>query len=369
MRFAELSPAELFSEGFESPRLADRPWLVRWDTLRGDPAELVLRSLPETVEFATSGTTGPRRSWVRTRELLWAEAGMLAGLLAPHAVQGVLSFVHPAHLYGALTSVLVPARLGVPVWYRPQFAGQLPPEGGRWAVMAIPWIFSLLHRRIDWVHAAERVTVLHASGMIPMAAQHLQAAAGPERVHIVEVFGATESGGVATRQWSDGEPPDWTLLDDVAYADPPRDGETPLVVRSPRLASPAGSRQPTRCELDDHVERLDDRRFRFTGRRSRLVNINGRRVNLDELEDRARSVLTCADLALCPVTDDMIGEHVELLVVPHPPAGLADLDLAAAFSAIGVRPRRVRAVQRIDRTEIGKFRRVAPLAVAAGARS
>lgn len=365
MSYRELTPQELLSEGFTSPRITDEPWVVRWDAFRGDLAaieELVLGMLPPTVAFQTSGTTGASQTWYRSKEFLWSEAGMLARLLAPRRPEAALSFVHSTHLYGALTSVLVPARLGIPVWYRPQFAGQLPPVGGhqRWAVMAIPWIFSLLRRHLAWVRSTDQITVLHASGMIPDASLDFLREAGAERARIVEVFGATESGGVATRQWSEGTPPDWSLIDDVSFADPlrPGEGEVTLKVRSPRLAFLTGDAAPESCELDDHVERLGERVFRFTGRRTRLVNVNGRRFNLDRLEDLARPVLDCADHAVRPVTDPLIGEHVELLVVLKPGTELGDLDLRSAFERMGLRPREVRTVDRIDRTEIGKFRRV-----------
>ncbi|SFX77237.1 acyl-CoA synthetase (plasmid) [Streptomyces atratus] len=365
MAYPELTPQELLREGFTSPRITEEPWVVRWDTFRGDLAAiegLVLDALPPKVAFQTSGTTGASQTWYRSKEFLWSEAGMLARLLAPRRPDAALSFVHPKHLYGALTSVLVPARLGIPVWYRPQFAGQLPPAGEhqRWAVMAIPWIFSLLRRHMSWVHATDRITVLHASGMIPDASADFLTEAGAERARIVEVFGATESGGVATRQWSEGAPPDWNLIDDVSFADPvePDEGEVALKIRSPRLAFLNGEDAPDSCELDDHVERLGGHAFRFTGRRTRLVNVNGRRLNLDRLEDVLRPVLDCVDHAVRPVTDPMIGEHIELLVVLKPGTELGDLDLNAAFTRMGLRPREVRTVDRIDRTEIGKFRRV-----------
>jgi hypothetical protein len=54
----------------------------------------------------------------------------------------------------------------------------------------------------------------------------------------------------------------------------------------------------------------------------------------------------------------MIGEHVDLLVVLQPDTTLADLDLATGYARLGVRPRRVRVVPRIDRSDLGKLRHV-----------
>ncbi|ONI76001.1 hypothetical protein ALI144C_35385 [Actinosynnema sp. ALI-1.44] len=334
-------PQQLLSAGFDA--ITDRAWRTQWTS---GAADVVRAALPETVVMRTSGTTGPSREWPRTREQLWAEAGLLADLLRPHRPDAVVSFAPPRHLFGALASVLVPARLGVEAWYRPGFFGALPPMAGRRvAVVAVPWIFRLLVEHQDWVRSLADLTVLHSTALLPATAGEFLAVAPQAR--IVEVFGSTETGGVAYRWWRGGNPP-WQLFGDVTV-DIAGQGERPLVVRSPRLAGNAPSHQ-----MDDFVEPVGDRRFRLTGRRSRLVKVNGRRLNLDELEVALRAVLRCADLALVPTTDAMIGEHVELLVVPS-----GRYDLSPVVDVLGLRPRRVRVVDRIDRTETGKLRRVA----------
>ncbi|MFG3442557.1 long-chain fatty acid--CoA ligase [Nonomuraea sp. NPDC047897] len=356
--YAERQPADLLAALPDGGGLAEGPWLVRWDAVAGKAEDLVMTALPPVVELSTSGSTGAQRTWARTREQLWAEAGLLAGLLGPDRPEAVLSFAPPRHLYGLLVSVLVPARLGLPVWYRSQY-GPMPPEDAarRWAVTAIPWTFSLLLQRRSWVRAAERVSVLHSTAMLPATAGELVVSAGADRLTVTEIFGSTETGGVATRRWAPGNPP-WELFPDVTFADPRATGEAPLTVRGPRLARSAGGDPLTTWQLDDHVEILDERRFRFAGRRSRLVNVNGRRLNLDELETSVRAALPCADLALVPVRDPVIGEHFDLLLVPGEAARAGSFDVRAAFAETGVRPRRLRLVDRIDRSETGKLRRL-----------
>jgi acyl-coenzyme A synthetase/AMP-(fatty) acid ligase len=207
--------------------------------------------------------------------------------------------------------------------------------------------------------------------MLPATAGDFLAEVGPERGLIVEVFGSTEAGGIASRRWREGEPPPWTLLQDVSFAEPgaghgdarggdpePDEGDVPLAVRSPRLAFRPGEEPAATLRTDDFVAPLDDRTFRFVGRRARLVKVNGRRINLDQVEHSLRAILDCEDLALLPVADRMIGEHIDLLLVLRVGTTLADLDLKAAFTAISVRPRRVRVVPQIDRSETGKLRQV-----------
>ncbi|MET0233717.1 MAG: class I adenylate-forming enzyme family protein [Kibdelosporangium sp.] len=357
MGYTALSPERLLALGFAAPEVADGVWCARWETVV-DAADLCTNALPPVIDFHTSGTTGPSRSWRRHRDKVWHEAGMLAGLIAPGKPEAVVSFVPTKHLFGALTSVLVPAQLGVPVWYRAAFVGAMPdlPQR-RIAVMATPWIFQLLLEHIDWVRRFDHVTVLYGGAMLPATAGKFLREAGCERAVIVEVMGSTEAGGFATRRWCEGEPPPWTLFPDVSFAEPGMADvreEIPLAVRSPRMAFRPGEQPPPEWVADDLVVPLDARTFRLVGRTGRLVKVNGRRINLDEAEHAVRAVLHCADLALVPVTDDVIGEHVELLVVLEPGTELSELDLPAAVQRLGVRPKRLRVVPRIERSALGK---------------
>ncbi|WJV44445.1 hypothetical protein [Streptomyces flavofungini] len=397
MSHPELTPQEVLAAGPAAPGVNERPWLVRWDLLGEDAGDLVRRTLPPALDFHTSGTTGPSECWRRTLDQLWQEAGMLAALLRPERPGAVLSFAPPRHVYGALATLLVPARLGLPVWYRPHFFGALPAQApeGRWAVIAVPWSFSALRRKLAWIEAREHVAVLHSTAMLPSAAHDFVQEAGPGRVSVREVFGSTETGGIAWREWGPDDPP-WDLFDDVEFvpghdgpdhdrpdhpggldlhdASGPRtaptahhpdaeaDPDVPLTVRSPRLAARPGLAPLPVWRTDDLVRPCGTRRFRFSGRRGGLVKINGRRVDLGALEHALRAVVDCADLACLPVADELSGEHLELYVVP-PPGGRLDRARVRALVAshdLTVQPRQVHVVDRIDRSPTGLPRRIHP---------
>ncbi|MEU5553662.1 class I adenylate-forming enzyme family protein [Micromonospora sp. NPDC047793] len=366
MAYRERTPEELLALGLTAPEVTEQAWTVHWGKAEADPEELFHRTVPATVDFHTSGSTGPRVCWRRTRENVWLEAGMLAGFVAPERPEALLSCVPPVHLYGALASVLIPAHLRVPAWFRPSFYGAMPElEQRRLVVVATPWIFTLLLENMAWVRRQEHLTVLHGGAMLPSTAGDFLDQAGPERALIVEVLGSTEAGGIATRRWRTGSPPPWTLFPDVSYADSgpvavDEDGESQLVVRGPRLAFAPGQPAPLEWTSDDYVRRLDDRTFAFAGRRNRLVKVNGRRISLDEAELVLRASVDCADLALLPVTHHMIGEHVDLLVVLRPGTRAAEIGLVDGIARIGLRPRKVHFVPRIERSDTGKLRRVQP---------
>ncbi|GHC96445.1 hypothetical protein GCM10007079_49130 [Nocardiopsis terrae] len=361
MPYEELSPTALLASDFTAPDSRDHPWTVDW--CGRDPAELVARALPDHLDTWTSGTSGDRTCWRRTRDQLWAEAGLLADLLRPYRPEAVLSFAPPRHVFGALATVLVPARLGVPVWYRPGIDCGMPPSPDRrWAVIAIPWTFSLLRPRSPWLREARDLTFLHSTATLPPAGARLLNALGPERARAIEVLGSTESGGVAQRVWGPDDP-DWHLLEDTEFDwdGPAGEGERPLEIRSPRLASVPGQRPPDRWRLDDHVVPSGDRGFRFAGRRERLVKINGRRISLDTVEDRLRPALRCADLAALPVTHDTVGEHFDLYVVPAADTPyLTPARVTSVAAELGPRPFRVHMVERIERSATGKTRRLQP---------
>lgn len=362
--YQELTPADVLTPpGTGAPEVTDRAWCVRWER-EPRAEELVLRTLPDTLDFHTSGSTGPSRLWRRSLADAWSEAGMLAGFVGVDEPGAVVSFAPPVHVYGALATLLMPARLGVPVWYRPGYIGALPDTGARRVVVvATPWIFSLLLRNMDWVRALDHVTVLYSSAMLPADARVFLEQAGPERAALVELLGSTETGGIATRRWRAGEPPAWTLFPDVSFAPTGVEGAegadgaaVPLVIRSPRLAHRPGESAPDAWPTGDLVEPLDDRAFRLVGRVGRLVKVNGRRINLDEAEHALRARVDCADLALVATHDPMIGEHVDLYVVPHAGTAPGGTDLTPALDVLGARPRRTHLVPVIERSATGKLR-------------
>ncbi|MEU2944300.1 AMP-binding protein [Nocardiopsis alba] len=358
--YERITAARLLSEGLEAPRFTERPWVVRWDLEARTARDLLLEAMPEELRFRTSGTTGEGRTWVRSREQLWDEAGLVADMLAGDDPEAVLSFAPPRHLYGMIVSVLVPARLGLPVWYRPQFAPM--PEGTsheRWAVMAIPWTYRILRRRSSWTRRMRRLSLVHSTAKLPTEAVELLEELG-DSGSILELLGSTETGVVATRHSRSGDR-HWRLCPDFELVRPrPGDGEEPLVVSGPRLARPTEGGAPTEWRMDDYVTALDGRTIEMTYRRGRLVKVNGRRFDLDALEELARSALPCSDLACVPVTDPVIGEHFDLLLVPRPGDDPARIDPTTLLSRLPCRPRRIAVVEGIDRSDTGKLRRLQP---------
>ncbi|UOZ07004.1 class I adenylate-forming enzyme family protein [Amycolatopsis sp. WQ 127309] len=309
------------------------------------------------VEFRTSGSTGQPRTWWRTYSQMWAEAGLIADLLTPARPVEIVSFAPPSHLYGALSTGLLGARLGVRTRYvAPGRPIDALPVGANLLVVAIPSTFTLLRAHTEQLAAAPRLTFLHSTAMLPTAAEELLGALDPTRARLIEIFGSTETGGIATRTRGD-EAGRWTLMPDVSFADAAvaedhTDEDPRLTVRSPRLARPAGGVFPIRWTTDDHVRRLGERQFAFAGRRDRLVKVNGRRIDLDHLTATLVARVSCADLACVPVRDAVRGEGFDIHVAE--PGSEVHQQIAAVVQEFGVLPRAIRRVSKIARSATGK---------------
>ncbi|MFD9736505.1 long-chain fatty acid--CoA ligase [Umezawaea sp. NPDC059074] len=350
---AELAPERVLRHYLRTPdpSVPAGGWHVRWDRLSPTERSELLRSeVPDRVAVRTSGSTGEPREWTRTRDQLLDEAVVLAGLWHDSPVGLTLAFAPPSHLYGLLTTLVLPAVLGVPVWYQPGLDAPPAEVAGRvLGVTAIPWTFRLLERHRDVLAGAAEIAILHSTATLPPGADAVAAALGPERVRVTEIFGSTESGGIAHRR--DRDRP-WTLFDDVTVLHDGTAGEVPLVVSGPRLAEGL-----TTWGTDDFVELLDDRHFRFHGKRHRLRKINGVRVHLDDVEHRLRDAVPCEDVACVAVDDAVRGENFTVLVVPAAPAppNLSS-SVRVALKSWGLAPHDVRIVSTIDRSETGKTR-------------
>jgi acyl-coenzyme A synthetase/AMP-(fatty) acid ligase len=264
--------------------------------------------------FATSGSTGDPVAWDRTPEQVRAEAELLAELCGAADVDGIVCYPPPVHFYGYLMGRALPALLGIPVRQigltdppAPAFAGLHSP-----LVAALPAALGQLGRCMPVLRALDRLTLVHSSALLPATAARLIDRLDG-RAHLVELFGSTENGLVATRR--DPPRPVWTLAPDVRFgAGMPTAGDAPLRVRSPRIAGSHGRPPAAEHELDDIVEILDDRTYGWIGRRSRLVKVNGRRVNLDQVTDALAEAAPDVRFTCRPHADELRGEWFSVLV-------------------------------------------------------
>ena len=236
----------------------------------------------------TSGSTGEPKAIPKAWHQLEAELRVLVARWGEElAGARLLASVSHQHIYGLLFRILLPLVLGLPFSRTlTRYPEQLAAQGGKWALIASPALLS----RLDPELKAPGCCLLVSSGG-PLALDHARRAAQLFGVLPVEVFGSSETGGIAWRQSQTADTP-WQPMPGirVLVADEDR-----LLLHSPFLPD----EQPLLC--GDRI-RLTGQGFALLGRGDRLVKLEEKRISLDEVEGRLITLSWVAEAAVLPLT-------------------------------------------------------------------
>ncbi len=189
----------------------------------------------------------------------------------------VISQVSHQHIYGLLTGVLRPLCHDTPFCgddsrYPEVMADRLAEAvktGLAPILVSSPAQLSRLPAHLPWSEATP--ARIFSSGA-PLAAEHARDAETLLGAPVIELYGSTETGGIASRRQA--ERVDWQPLPGVELT--LRSSE--LLLRSAHLEHPARWwHQADRVETTEHG-------FRLLGRADRLVKVAGKRVSLAAIE-------------------------------------------------------------------------------------
>lgn len=308
--------------------------LLRQKTL-GDLAELVEAVVldPEQpwrgLTVTSSGTTGEPKRILQSREALEAEAASWAARLP--SARRVLSLIPSHHLYGLIWTVLWPGHSG----HRVEDARHW--SAGRWqremtggdVIVAVPVQWENLLRSLD--HFPAGVTGISSAGRLAETAWSEAKRQG--LTEMIEVYGSTETGGVATRN---------------SHTEPFR------------LAPHWETRREQLDELlPDWIESVAPDTFQVRGRKDGAVKVAGVLVHLPDVEAallEIDGVLECrvrlsrndaqARLEACIATAVPADQYAEFETQIH--RSLSDRLAAAAI------PRRYQFVEELPRNGMGK---------------
>lgn len=319
-----------------------------------DTAEIVLH---------TSGTTGAPTSICKPLRCFEAELTSQSRVFDPVPGMTVLATVPPYHIYGLLFRILWPLATNRPfstdtVSYPEELISAAETHQGCMFVSSPAFL-----KRALPVLDLDRLRlclgpVFSSGGLLPppVAAAYNAVLSQP----VVEVYGSTETGGIAYRSVLDEtNPPPWRPLPDVEVTIDP---ETEILsVRSPFMPDTAWFRAGDRARIDA------DGHFMLRGRADRIVKVEEERVSLPELEHRLSEhpVVAAARVVLLAGDDEkrqIIGAVVEpsdhgwaLLSTDGRQAVRSSLlDTLRPHLAAVVLPRKWRFVTRIPEDDRGK---------------
>ncbi|WP_434675769.1 AMP-binding protein [Pseudomonas sp. R4-84] len=256
--------------------LTDLPGDTQPNDLRQAPLEAAELDLDQCwLALCTSGSSGEPKRIEKTLRQLSNEVQALEQLwgadLGPDAC--MIGSVAAQHIYGLLFRVLWPLCAGRTFVRRqlafPEDMQRASREHPAFAWVASPALLKRMGDNLDWPALGSVRRVFSSGGALPAdAAQSLEQRLGQWPT---EVFGSSETGGIAWRQGGD-------LWQPFAGVELSQDSDGALLIASPYL--PAGHVEHTA----DAARIAADGRFQLLGRLDRIVKLEEKRISLPMLE-------------------------------------------------------------------------------------
>ncbi|MGH3854656.1 MAG: AMP-binding protein [Pseudonocardiaceae bacterium] len=335
----------------------------------------------------SSGTTGSPKGVVLPRRALAADIDALAEAWAWSARDVLVHALPLFHVHGLVLGVLGPLRLGGALHHLGTFSvdGVARELGGRATMLfGVPTMYHRLAaaaERDPQVAAALGRARLLVSGSAALSTRDHRRIAAATGQHVVQRYGMTESlitcavrAGGPRRPGTVGPPLGpvaLRLVDDqggiLEVSDDQTVGE--IEVAGPTLFLGYLNRPDATAEVlregwfrtGDLATRGPDGALRLVGRRATdLISSGGYKIGAGEIENALLEHPGVAEVAVTGEPDPDLGERVVAWVVAAsapPPAPSELAEHVAALLAPHKRPRVVRYLPALPRTELGKVRK------------
>jgi acyl-coenzyme A synthetase/AMP-(fatty) acid ligase/3-hydroxymyristoyl/3-hydroxydecanoyl-(acyl carrier protein) dehydratase len=304
----------------------------------------------------TGGTTGQPRLWQKT-------AGNLLGEVAGHvhALQiapgdHILATVPPHHIYGLLFSVLLPLVSHATVErVSPFFPREITARIEKTAATILVSTPAHLRALSASLTSGHQLRLVLSSGA-PLSAADAAEFFARTGLWPLEVYGSTETGGIAVRR-QDKADAAWAPLPGV---DCRVDGEV-LCVRSAFVSPDAGKGQDGFFSTGDCAQEHPDGTFDLLGRADGVVKVGGKRVALPDIEKIIAALDQVQDAVVMALSSESgRGQEIVALVASDRLASDITRELRDKLPSPSW-PRRLRCVPAIPTTAAGKRDRVAIL--------
>jgi acyl-coenzyme A synthetase/AMP-(fatty) acid ligase/3-hydroxymyristoyl/3-hydroxydecanoyl-(acyl carrier protein) dehydratase len=249
------------------------------------------KSKAEMVMY-TSGTTGEPKAVYKRFLQFENELFELVKVFGNDWVnRKVYSTVNHHHIYGLLFTALLPIATGLPFRrHRIDFPTELANIAGDAAVIASsPAFLKRLSAETDKAIAFKCPPIIYSSGG-PLPEDVARKACELTGYWPMEIYGSTETGGIAYRQSKNG--PVWTPFE-VCKMSVAENGC--LNIKSSYILEAEG------FTTGDLVDLYDDGRFLLKGRSDSIVKIEEKRISLPEVENRLKQTGLVQDVRVVPM--------------------------------------------------------------------
>ena len=314
--------------------------------------ELIRHPDEPFLRLFTGGSTGKQKVWSKSPRNLFAEAFYLKQIFALSDKDLFVATVPPYHIYGLLFSVLVPlvanASVLPDIYTFPQEIISTINKHKATVLVSVPIHYRAL--KVDNLSVPSLKVAFSSSGVLNR----------PDGLHflkktglgITEIYGSTETGGIAARcisQYTDS----WKAFNIVNW----KLVGSRLSVKSD-FASPEMEQDADGfCLTGDEARKDKDNSFVLLGRADGVVKVAGKRVDLLDVQNKIKTLLTVSDAVVVALPTEKGRENVIAAVVAcdltetHLKKLLMDMLEPYAI------PSRVKIVSSIARTATGKIDR------------
>lgn len=258
----------------------------------------------------TSGSQGQPQAIDKVLHQLLAEVATLEATFGDHLegteVPTIWTTVSHQHIYGLLFYILWPLSSGRPfatqrLLYPEDMVAKLGPQPC--VLVATPAHLKRLGDQRNWGTARQGLRAVFSSGG-PLPLEASQSAAQALGFIPIEVFGSSETGGIAWRQCQSANQR-WQPFAGVQW----REEAGCLVVQSPNLPDAAW------WVTTDRVQAGDDGSFTLLGRSDRIVKIEEKRVSLDVIEQKLLATSLIHEVRALLVATP-VGQRIGVVAVP-----------------------------------------------------
>jgi acyl-coenzyme A synthetase/AMP-(fatty) acid ligase len=310
-----------------------------------------LRS-PDSIflKLFTGGSTGAPKIWSKTIRNMFGEAFFLSDKFSISSADRFAATVPPIHIYGLLFTVLVPlvasAAVLDGVFTYPHEIHRSILNMRSTVLISIP-----IHYRVLKGNGMKRESLrlaFSSAGKLNQADSN--AFFEQTGLGVIEIYGSTESGGIATRCCVKGqehffayECVDWKIEEDQLH------------VRSDFVSPDIDRDDDGFIEIGDQVRSDNKEGFKLIGRADRIVKVAGKRVDLDEVKNKIIQLANVTD-ALVLSTKSQTGRENEIWALIEGNIGKNEFkqQIMTMLESYAM-PRRIRIVENIPVSSTGKY--------------
>ncbi len=273
--------------------------------------------------FFTSGSTGMPVGALKTRENLEAEVESLSKLFSQYEINKLVVTVPFLHIYGLLLGLLYPLHHGIDIVFKEHFLPHdlLEEIDAHCMVVTTPLYIKAL-TKLEQPKKLNRS--LFVSSTAPLDEQTAQQFIERYDTHLIQLFGSTETGGIAYKADLDRL---WTPMSGVKVT---VNEKSELLVSSPfvsRVLYEEGIRRlDGPFETFDYIE-MEGERFRLLGRSSKILKMAGKRYSTVQIESVLEETegIRKALVFVSTAPDSLRGELLDITIESDRPFSIREI--------------------------------------------